>query len=194
MPRAFATAAGLIALLLLACEGAAPAVTPAAPASRALDGTPFDPLADREHELVVLVFVTPDCPVSNRYAPELSRIAASTPTERVAWWLVYPDPDVRSEAIEAHRREYALTMPALRDPEHVLVARAQAKVTPEAAVFANGTLVYHGRIDDRVPEFGRAKPQPNVRDLQDALTNVLAGKAPHRDSTTAVGCPIADLI
>lgn len=193
MPRAAATAAGLIALLL-ACEGAAPAATPAAPAALAIDGSPFDPLADREHELVVLVFVTPDCPVSNRYAPELSRIAASTPAERVAWWLVYPDPDVRSEAIEAHRHEYALAIPALRDPQHVLVARAQAKVTPEAAVFANGTLVYHGRIDDRVPELGRAKPQPNVRDLQDALTAVLAGEAPDHDTATAVGCPIGDLI
>lgn len=194
MPRAAATAAGLIALLL-ACERAAPAPEQApAPSAHALDGAPFDPLADREHELVVLVFVTPDCPVSNRYAPELSRIAASTPADRVAWWLVYPDPDVRPEAIDAHRSEYALAIPALRDPQHVLVARAHAKVTPEAAVFADGTLVYHGRIDDRVPEFGRAKPQPSVRDLQDALTAALAGKPPDHDTATAVGCPIGDLI
>ncbi|HWB78429.1 MAG TPA: hypothetical protein VG755_25865, partial [Nannocystaceae bacterium] len=192
MPRAAATAGGLIALLL-ACNDAAPPPVPAAPVARALDDTPFDPLADREHEIVVLVFVTPDCPVSNRYAPELSRIAASTPADRVAWWLVYPDPDVRSAAIDAHRSSYALAIPALRDPEHVLVARAQAKVTPEAAVFANGTLVYHGRIDDRVPEFGRAKPQPSVRDLQDALTAVLAGQPPDHETATAVGCPIGDL-
>jgi hypothetical protein len=193
VPRAAATTAGLIALLFVACNDATPAAPPA-PVAQSLDGAPFDPLADREHDVVVLVFVTPDCPVSNRYAPELARLAASTPADRVAWWLVYPDPDVRTEAIDVHRKEYALTIPALRDPEHVLVARAQAKVTPEAAVFANGTLVYHGRIDDRVPEFGRAKPHPSVRDLQDALAAVLAGKPPAHDTATAVGCPIGDLI
>jgi hypothetical protein len=182
----------LIALACaVACGGSAPPAIERAQVF-ALDGAAIDPFADRE--IVVLVFVTPDCPVSNRYAPELSRIAAATPTDRVAWWLVYPDPDVGAAAIEAHRREYALELPALRDPSHVLVARAQARVTPEAAVFVRAALVYHGRIDDRIPEIGRAKPQPTVRDLDDALAATLRGESPHHDSAPAVGCPIGDLL
>jgi AhpC/TSA family protein len=175
----------------------------AAPASvgsrvRTTDGNAIDPLADAEHDVVVLLFVTPDCPVSNRYAPELQRIAATTPAARVAWWLVYPDPDVDAAEIAAHREAYGLPWPALHDPEHELVARAQAIVTPEAAVFvrdgAGGrSLAYHGRIDDRVPEFGRARPEPTVRDLVDALGAVLAGTAVPHASAKAVGCPIGDL-
>ncbi len=157
------------------------------------DGTPFDPLADREHDVVVLLFVTPDCPVSNRYAPELQRIATAIASPRIAWWLVYPDPDTSAAAIEQHKREYALPWPALRDPGHELVRRAQAIVTPEAAVFVDGALAYHGRVDDRIPELGRARPEPTVRDLQDTLTAVLAGAPPRVAVTTAVGCPIGDL-
>jgi AhpC/TSA family len=161
-------------------------------------GVVIDPLDDREHDIVVLVFVTPDCPVSNRYAPELRRIAASTPAERVAWWLVYPDPDLDAAAIAAHREAYALPWPAVLDPAHELVARAQAVVTPEVAVFVGSdaptrVLAYHGRIDDRIPELGRARPEPNVRDLQDALTAVLASSSVARASAPAVGCPIGDL-
>lgn len=145
----------------------------------------------------MLVFVTPDCPVSNRYAPELARIAASVPHDRVSWWLVYPDPDVDAAQIEAHQRDYALPGTPVRDPAHVLVARAGVKVTPEVAVFHRtdgaATLAYHGRIDDRVPEYGRARPVPTRRELVDALDALLRGASVATDTAAAVGCPIDDL-
>ncbi len=161
------------------------------------DGGAFDPLT-ASVPIVVLAFVTPDCPISNRYAPELRRIASTLPPDRVGAWLVYPDPDVAADAIERHRSEYALPWPALRDPEHRLVSAAQARVTPEVAVFVradDGTpvLAYHGRIDDRVPEFGRIRAQASEHDLEDALAAILGGEAPPRASAVAVGCPIDDL-
>ncbi len=179
-------------------DAAAMAGASAAPSTAFdLQGNPVDPLAVADAEIVVLTFVTPDCPLSNRYAPELARIAASVPADRVAWWLVYPDPDVDAAQIEAHRREFALPGTPLRDPGHVLVARAFAVVTPEVAVFRRGggtaTLMYRGRIDDRVPEFGRARPEPTRRELVDGLDAVLAGRAVAVSSAKAVGCPIGDL-
>ena len=39
-----------------------------------LDGDPVDPLAP-DDRIDALVFVRTDCPISNRYAPELARIA-----------------------------------------------------------------------------------------------------------------------
>lgn len=161
------------------------------------DGQAIDPLTDAA-PIVVLAFVAPDCPISNRYAPELRRIADALPKDRVRGWMVYPDADVDAAAIERHRLEYALPWPALRDPEHRLVASAQARVTPEVAVFVRGpddarTLAYHGRIDDRVPEFGRARATASEHDFEDALAAVLRGEAPARASAVAVGCPIDDL-
>lgn len=194
----------LIGLVLaLACQRADEATEPRSDAqpevATAFDlaGKAVDPLAQSPSDIVVLTFVTPDCPVSNRYAPELARIAAATSGEQVSWWLVYPDPDVDAAQIETHRREYALPGTPLRDPAHVLVARAQAKVTPEVGVFrraADGAaLVYHGRIDDRVPEFGRARPEPTKRELVDALAAVTKGGEVAVASAVAVGCPIGDL-
>ena len=61
-------------------------------------------------------------------------------------------------------------------PRHALVTVAAATVTPEAAVFAGGRLVYHGRIDDRYVDLGLERPSPTKRDLADALAAVLAGK------------------
>ena len=81
---------------------------------------------------------------------------------------------------------------ALRDPTHALVKFVGATVTPEAAVYAGGRVVYRGRIDDRYVDLGVERPAPTRHDLADALTASLAGKpAPHA-TTQAVGCFIAD--
>ena len=65
------------------CPGRADAVRPAAGRTAVrgvfdLDGRLVDPLAlpagTRAH---VLVFTTTDCPISNRYAPEIQRLAAA---------------------------------------------------------------------------------------------------------------------
>lgn len=144
----------------------------------------------------MFAFVTPDCPLSNRYAPELARIAGAAGAD-AKWWMIYPDPDVDADAVRRHHAEYALPGTPLRDPSHVLVSRVAAKVTPEVAVFAptatGPSLAYHGRIDDRVPAFGRARPQPNQRELDDALVALAAGAVPASDHAEAVGCPIGDL-
>lgn len=179
----------MVVLGLAACHEPEPAVDPY-PGVIDLRGQAIDPFAT-DRWPTVLVFVTPDCPISNRYAPELRRLAQAHPG---AWWLVYPDPDLTSAAIERHRREFGLDLPALVDPRHTLVALAEAVVTPEAAVFVAGPRrVYRGRIDDRVPEFGKARPEPEVRDLDLALAAIAAGDDPPTASTRAVGCPIGDL-
>ena len=72
--------------------------------------------------------------------------------------------------------------------------RGLSPETPEAAVFdATGRLVYHGRIDDRWVEIGKARPQAQTHDLEDAIAAVLAGRPVARAETRAVGCTLADL-
>jgi hypothetical protein len=73
------------------------------------------------------------------------------------------------------------------------VKLAAATITPEAAVFVDGRLVYRGRIDDRFVELGRERPAPTQRDLFDALTAIVAGKPAPHPKTQAVGCYISDL-
>ena len=146
---------------------------------------------------VVLLFTRSDCPVSNRYAPEVRRIYARFKDRDVRFFLVYPDRDETPQTIAQHRADFRYPFDSIRDPKHVLVAKSHAQVTPEAAIFVpNGKswqLVYHGRIDDRNADFGKSRPEPNVRDLNDTLTAVLAGKPAPRTEAKAVGCYISDL-
>lgn len=111
-----------------------------------------------------------------------------------AFWLVYPDPSLTAVAISAHRKEYGYSIPALRDPAHALAKLAQAKVTPEAAVFTpSGALVYHGRIDNWYQNFGRSRPTATSHELADAIAAAERGAKPEKSFVPAVGCYIADV-
>lgn len=140
----------------------------------------------------VFVFARTDCPISNRYAPELRRLHERFAPAGVAFWLVYPDPGEAVDGIQRHLREFAYPFGALRDPRHNLVRMVQATVTPEAAVFVAGPsgprLVYRGRIDDRYVAFGTERAAPTTRDLEHVLEAIAAGKAVTARTTRAIGC------
>jgi hypothetical protein len=82
---------------------------------------------------------------------------------------------------------------ALRDPALALVKFAGATITPEAAVYANGRIVYRGRIDDRYVDLGVERPKASTHDLEEAIAAVVAGKPVRHATTQAVGCYIVDL-
>jgi len=190
------------ALAALALAGAGCGTGPGATGARTatlldLEGHGVDPLAELGHEPLVFLFTRTDCPISNRYAPEVRRLHERFAPRGVAFRLVYVDPDQPAAEIQRHVAEFGYGIEALRDPEHRLVALVGAKVTPEAAVFAPGgdapELVYLGRIDDWYEDFGKSRREPSTHDLEAALEAVLAGRpAPHA-RTRAVGCFIADL-
>jgi thiol-disulfide isomerase/thioredoxin len=142
---------------------------------------------------VVLLFVRTDCPVSNRYAPELQRVYKKYSQQNVDFHLVYPESGLTTETMERHLQEYGYTIPALLDTGHQYVTRAHASVTPEAAVFVRSQLIYLGRIDDRYLDIGKAKPEASRHDLEEVLAAVVAGKNIRRRETKAVGCAIEDL-
>ena len=154
-----------------------------------LDGHAITPLQTGGSNANVFVFINTDCPISNRYAPEIRRLHDEFAPQGVKFWLVYPNPTVSPEEIRRHLEDYHYPCEALRDPRHELVKQAQARVTPEAAVFVPGPkLVYHGRIDDRYVDFGKERPSPSQRDLHDVLRSVVAGKPVTNAPAPAVGC------
>ncbi len=155
------------------------------------EGHRVDPLASMEGPAVVLLFMGIECPISNGYAPGIRRLHEEYAAKGVNFWLVYPDPGTSVEAIMKHRTEFQLPLQVLRDPEHALVARSQASVTPEAAVFLpGGRLIYHGRIDNRHAGFGSSRPEATEHDLRDLLQRIVKGEAITPSSTRAVGCYI----
>jgi hypothetical protein len=196
--RVLALGASLLALLVTCVVGALPAPAAPPPGSAPLrlldlDGQRVDPFAG-EAAARVFLFVRGDCPISNRYAPEMSRIFDDYAPRGVRFSLVYPDPDEQAADIRRHVAEYGYPFGALRDPEHSLVALAGARITPEVAVYRpDGRLAYRGRIDDRWADFGKSRPAATRQDLREALEAVLAGRPVDPPTTDAVGCYISDL-
>jgi thiol-disulfide isomerase/thioredoxin len=158
-----------------------------------LAGNPIDPLKSAGGKVVVLVFVRTDCPVSNRYAPTIQRLSEAY-AGKAAFWLVYPNKSESAGIIRKQEREYGYKIPALRDPQHVLVKASQVQITPEVAVFDAGRkLTYHGRIDNLYEDIGRARNAATTHELEDAIAAALSGKKLHAAATPGVGCYISDL-
>jgi hypothetical protein len=143
--------------------------------------------------LTVLVFIRTDCPISNRYAPEIQRLSQEF-RKQAKFWLIYPEKAESASRIREHGEEFHYTMPALRDVHHSLVTRAQATITPEAAVFErSGKLIYHGRIDNWYEELGRSRAKPTTHELEEAIRKTVAGETISAAHANAVGCYISDL-
>ena len=182
----------LAALLALGQAGLAQA-EPAANELAFTDvrGKQHTPFSSGKAKAVVFVFLLRDCPVSNVYAPELTRIHKTYAKKGVALYLVHPDRDTDAKAARAHASEYKLSAPVVLDHDHKLTRLAKASVTPEAAVFdAKARLLYHGRIDNLYADFGKKRFKPTQRDLRDTLDALLAGKRLAKRTTEAVGCYI----
>jgi hypothetical protein len=143
---------------------------------------------------VVFLFVRTDCPISNRYAPEIQRLNEKFKAQGIRFWLVYPVAGESAATIREHTASFRLPIAAVRDPSHALAQRCGAATTPHAAVFLadDETLAYSGRIDDRYVDYGVSRAAPTTRDLEGALEAVLAGRTIAAATTPAVGCPIGD--
>ncbi len=159
------------------------------PRALTLDGEVVDPVSASRGAWSVFIFAAADCPISNRYAPEISRIGERYSARGIRFHIVYPGAHVTTHAAREHGTEYGLDLPALIDPELELAERLGMSVTPEVAVLSpEGAVVYRGRIDDRYVAFGRVRPAPRRRDLVEVLDGILAGETPEPRTTAAVGC------
>ena len=144
--------------------------------------------------MTVLIFLSTECPVSNRYAPEIARLHGEFAPRGVTFRLVYPNPLDDDMAIKKHVVEFGYPPIAERDSNHALVKQTGATITPEAIVLdGRQRVVYRGRIDDRFVELGRERPTATTRDLRNAITAALAGRRVSPSRTQAVGCFIADM-
>jgi hypothetical protein len=159
-----------------------------------LNDRPFDFWQREPSPATVIVFTRSDCPISNRFAPEISRLYETYHPEGVEFLLIYVDPSEKPDAIHRHLQEYTYPCQALRDPQHSLVRFCNASVTPEAVVFdRKQAITYMGRINDLYPALGTSRSQPTTHDLADAIESTVLGRPVAVPRTKAIGCLITDL-
>lgn len=140
---------------------------------------------------ILIFFVTIDCPVGNSYVPEMNRIHDTYGPQGVAVYGVQADPGVAEPAVVKYAKDYRYEFPLLLDPDQVLVRHVNATVTPQAAIiYPDGKTVYLGRIDNRVVDFGKNRPQATQSDVRSILDAVLSGKSVAYSTTKSIGCAI----
>jgi hypothetical protein len=140
----------------------------------------------------LLLFVSSDCPISNRYAPEVGRIVTAYAANGVQTFLIYEDPVIDGARVKTHVSDYypGVVVPAIIDRDHAIARAVGARATPTAAVYTATGRAYRGRIDDWYVSLGQSRREPTERTLRLALDAVLAGRSPAPPETVAIGCHI----
>lgn len=138
--------------------------------------------------LTVLVFASADCPCFEAHEPRLAALARDYRPQGVRFFLV--DSERESSESRAVRQsiEGRLALPLLIDPEAALADALGAEyATYSVIVDRDAVIRYRGGIDSD-KSFLREDATPYLRD---ALDDLLAGNAPRRPETEALGCALA---
>lgn len=157
---------------------------------RDIEGRAWSPLSVAPGSVHLVFFISVDCPISSRYAPEIDRIAAGYLARRVQTFLIYPTPRTDPAAVRANLKEFhaGSASPAIIDAGFKLTDALGATVTPEAVVLTSAGRVYRGRIDDLYVTAGQSRRAAQRHDLRDALDAVLSGRSITPAQTPAIGC------
>jgi thiol-disulfide isomerase/thioredoxin len=158
---------------------------------RDLRGAPLNP----QGRWFVVIFLGQECPVSNASIPVLNKLAAEFAPKGFAFVGAYVDPTADLETLRAHAADYAIGFPTADDREHRLVRAAGATFTPEVAVFScAGARLYGGRIDDRVGDFGAARPAAANQELRGVLAALASGSPGPFKGKAGYGCVIPEAV
>lgn len=143
---------------------------------------------------VALFFIAAECPISNRYAPEINRLVAAYSVKGVAFYGVHSDPDISPAAALRHAQDYGFDFPVLLDPAQTLAGKTGVILTPTTVILSpEGELLYRGRIDNRYLDYGKYRGAGVKPDLRLALEAVIAGKPVPEKYTKPVGCALPPL-
>lgn len=140
----------------------------------------------------VIGFWCNHCPYVQAWEDRMVELGKSYGSRGVAFALInandatkYPE-DGYSEMIKrASGKRYPF--PYLHDEDQSIAKAYGASRTPEIFLFdSQGTLRYHGRIDDNHEN----PAEVTAHDLRDALEAVRAGQEPKISETPVVGCTV----
>src|SRR5262249_54559408 len=148
-------------------------------------------LADlKDHNAIVAVFLSFECPVSTSYFSALNGLAREYAAHKVAFLGICPSSD-EVAALARQAKEFAVAFPLFRDAKLAAARAFQARTVPEVFVLDRQLVLrYRGRIDDTYAARLKKKAQTTRHDLKTALDELIAGKPISVPATEAVGCPI----
>jgi hypothetical protein len=173
--------------LLTACAANSPAKVRSATRLQGTDGAHHAILPSDKNAYTVVIFFSPDCHVLAAHDERIRKLAAEFGPPRVRFLAVDPEVDASLERdrAEVERRRYPF--PVVIDRDGNLARSVDATFASYTVVFDHdGNVRYRGGIDsDRVHMREDATPY-----LGNALSDLLAGKAPRVAESKALGCAL----
>ena len=153
------------------------------------------PLKGQPGDVAVLIFASPDCPISNALAPEYQRVHEQLVESGGRMYLVHARGDVTQPVARKHAEAYKLKMEVLLDPNQYLVDKLNATVTPEAVVLlfqedGSWKKVYQGKINDLYASLGNRRDHATQFWLRDAIDASFNGEPIEIAYRAPLGCYI----
>jgi len=140
-----------------------------------------------QKEVCVIVFLSPGCPLSQKYTLTLNKLAKEF-QDKVKFYGVFAEVDPDLEEYGDFRKKYDIQFNLLVDNEKQLVKTLAASVTPEAFVLSKGKTIYYGAIDDWAIELGKTKKKATINFVRNAIQGTMANITPVLDYIRPVGC------
>ena len=142
-----------------------------------------------QHEEAVIVFMATKCPYSNAYNERFNSLADQLQKQGakgVAFLAVNSNDTEPFDDVKAHAQEKKFSFSVLKDEKHKVADAFGAERTPEAfLVGKDGTILYHGRIDDDTDGKNIQR-----KDVVVAVGESLSGKPVSVKETKFFGCSI----
>ena len=151
-------------------------------------------LADYKGKVVVLEWVNPNCPYSDRHAKEKTMSELSKLHGEVVWLGINStnpkSPDFMAPAAQlAYDQKQGVNYPVLYDESGSVGHAYEAKTTPHMFIIGtDGKIAYNGAIDD--DPYGRKTKAERVNYVGNGLNAEKGGKSPDPASTKPYGCSV----
>lgn len=143
-------------------------------------------------EAVVLVFVSPGCPIGEKYLPRLNELAKKYDARGVKFFGLASNDGDTPEELKKWADENKISFPILHDSRNRIADALLVERTNEA-ILADGMAVirYRGAIDDQYG-YTSTRPKAEQNYLTDAIEALLA-KTPNKiqaKGTEVAGCKL----
>ena len=145
----------------------------------------------KNQKATVLVFLKPDCPLSQNYTLTLNTLYNKYNADDILFTGIIPAHDVSNEEATDYISRYKITFPVLMDKENETVNYFKATCTPEVFVVDESeSVLYKGAIDNWAISLGKHRTVITENYLSDALDKIKHNLPVAVKETKAVGCVI----
>ena len=142
--------------------------------------------------LTVLIFLSPECPLSKNYVPVLKKLQAEF-EGTVQFIGIFPGKAYTNMELRKFRNSYDIKFELYKDPSFAISSLAHATTTPEVVLLSpQGNVLYQGAIDDWMISLGKMRTKPSIHYLRNAIDQSLSGQFVTIKKTKPVGCLIND--